>query len=224
MSNDTDKEVLIRPPAKGHPDDKARAAIETMVSVVPGSGTLTRVLKEMLPTQGEKARHHWEAAISERTNQNTARINELTALAHMAELKDQMTADCARDLCYLAFWNDGIRGPLEKIASAGGGRPELDQISSLLEDSESDVRTIADRLIDARDKVVATYFGAPLALALDKVVFRKIGPRAIRHKLWAFGDRDPSDPNLKDDAQGLVREINEFDEALFQVHEAIRPK
>jgi hypothetical protein len=227
MSNDADKEVPLRPPAKGHPDDKGRTAIELMVSAVPFGGTLTRVVKEMLPTQGDKARQLWEAAITERTNQHSGRIKQLRALGALVEkanLTDEAMANCARDLSYLVFWNDGIRTPLETIASGGGGRGEHEQISRLLEESESDVRTIVDRLRDARDEVVATHRGIWLAQALDKVVWQKIGPGAIRDKLRAFGELDPSDQKLQQNAQVLVSDINDFDEALFRVHEDIRPK
>jgi hypothetical protein len=223
---DPNKQDQINPPAKGHPDDKVRGVVEAGLGAVPFGGSVVRLVKELLPTQADTARARWEIVISKRTNENSERIKELISLTQKTNNPNpaaQALGDCARDLALLAFWNDGMRGPLERIASGAGGRDELQQVSSLLEDSESDVMEIVSRLTDARDEHIATKFGMTVAQALDKVVYRKVGPGAIRDKIADF-TRAHGDKSLQSDAINIINEINDFDTELAKLHETIRPK
>jgi hypothetical protein len=122
----------IKPPAKDHPDDKVRALLEAGIETLPFGGSVTRVVEELLPTRAQKERESWEKAISERVNLHSNRFQELLSLTGTTSLNTQTKNECARDLAFLAFWNDGMRGPLERIAFADGTQAELEQISSLL--------------------------------------------------------------------------------------------
>jgi hypothetical protein len=130
----------------------------------------------------------------------------------------------AEDLSSLAFWNGGMRGPLEMLANGQGGDKELAQISIKLKESEKDVQAVIRRLNSAAEGLVATDFGMPVARALEKLTYKKIGPNAIRAKLIGLPKKNRGDPNIKRAAQNLVSEIDQFDSALNELHEQIRPK
>lgn len=108
MSADQDKREPIKPPAKDHPDDKVRALVEAGVGMVPGGGSVTRLVGELLPTQAQKARGNWESAVSERTNENTDRLDQhdqlLTPKATLTGVTVQLVTALAKGP------GDGMRG------------------------------------------------------------------------------------------------------------------
>jgi hypothetical protein len=65
----------IKPPEKNHPDDKVRTVVEAAVSVIPGGSGITKLMGDLAPTQAQKARGKWEHKVSDRTNENTDRLD-----------------------------------------------------------------------------------------------------------------------------------------------------
>lgn len=213
----------IEPPRRGHPDDKLRNVVEAGASLVPMGSAVVKLVNDMLPTQSEKARRAWEELISQRMNEDQDRFDELELLI-AASTPDEQGTHVLADLAFLAFWNDGMRGPLEKLASGGGGATELAEIARLLADSEQDVGARVDRLLDAREGFVAANFGMPFARAFEKVVLRKVGPDAIRDRLGRFTKTRSDTSGIKYSAAALVAEIDMFDAELSRVHEEIRTR
>lgn len=81
MASDVEKREAILPPEKDHPDDKLRAAASVAVQLVPiVGGSVARLAGEIFPSQAEKARNAWEEEISERTNENTAKLDQHEAI------------------------------------------------------------------------------------------------------------------------------------------------
>jgi hypothetical protein len=65
----------IKPPAKGHPDDRARVPLEAALSIIPGMSGVLKLLGEWFPTQAQKSLGMWEGAITARTNDHTERLD-----------------------------------------------------------------------------------------------------------------------------------------------------
>ena len=122
--SDQEKKEPMKPPAKDHPDDKVRAFVEAGVGTIPGGGSITRLVGELLPTQAQKARGNWEITISERTNENTDRLDQhdrlLTPKATLSGVSAQLVTALAQEP------GDGMRGK---------GRT-LDDLCKLLPDAE----------------------------------------------------------------------------------------
>jgi hypothetical protein len=132
-------------------------------------------------------------------------------------------ARIAKDLASLRFWNDGIRSSLQKIADGHGGEAELSEMRCRLKDTDKDTTVAVERLKRARGSIVATDLGMPVADALDRVIWKKVGPDAIRANLIDL-ELHEGDPNLKWQAQSLLDNIDDFNAKLDEVHEFIRPK
>jgi hypothetical protein len=66
----------IKPPAKDHPDDRARVPLEAALSLIPGMSALLKLIAEWFPTQAQKSRGKWEGAITTRTNEHAERLDE----------------------------------------------------------------------------------------------------------------------------------------------------
>jgi len=127
----------------------------------------------------------------------------------------------ARNLTVLTFWNDGMTAPLKRIADGKGKQSDLDEISARLTRTEAEVTQAADRLRTARDNLVSTNLGMAVARDLDVVVYEKLGPGAIRPRLRQFIETNKCS---RDEAAGLLSEIDAFNRHLDTVHESIRPK
>jgi hypothetical protein len=65
----------IKPPAKDHPDDRARIPLEAALSVIPGMSGLLKLIGEWFPTQAQKSRGKWEGALTARTNEHAERLD-----------------------------------------------------------------------------------------------------------------------------------------------------
>ncbi len=65
----------IKLPEKNHPDDKVRTVIEAAVSVIPGGSGIAKLMGDLARSSSQKARGKWEQAVSERTNENTDRLD-----------------------------------------------------------------------------------------------------------------------------------------------------
>jgi hypothetical protein len=117
----------IKLPEKNHPDDKVRTVIEAAVSVIPGGSGIAKLMGDLAPTQSQKARGKWEQAVSERTNENTDRLDN-----HDHLLTPKTTLDGgAVQLAVAMAWEpgDGMRGR---------GR-SIDDLCKLLPDVERSV-------------------------------------------------------------------------------------
>lgn len=76
MSDERDKRTPIRPPEKGHPDDRARVPLEAAISALPFGGALLKIWNDWFPTQAQRARGSWEGAVTERSNEHATRLDE----------------------------------------------------------------------------------------------------------------------------------------------------
>jgi hypothetical protein len=65
----------IKPPAKDHPDDRARAPLEAALSIIPGMSGVLKLIGEWFPTQAQKSRGKWEGAVTARTNEHAERLD-----------------------------------------------------------------------------------------------------------------------------------------------------
>lgn len=70
------KQPPIKPPAKDHPDDRARVPLEAALSVIPAMSGLLKLIAEWFPTQAQKSRGKWEGAVTARTNEHADRLDE----------------------------------------------------------------------------------------------------------------------------------------------------
>jgi hypothetical protein len=66
----------IKPPAKDHPDDRARVPLEAALSIIPGMSGVLKLIGEWFPTQAQKSRGKWEGAVTARTNEHAERLDE----------------------------------------------------------------------------------------------------------------------------------------------------
>jgi hypothetical protein len=69
------KSPPIKPPAKDHPDDRARVPLEAALSLIPGVSSLFKLINEWFPTQAQKSRSKWEGTVTTRTNEHTERLD-----------------------------------------------------------------------------------------------------------------------------------------------------
>src|SRR6266436_4217486 len=83
-------------------------------------------------------------------------------------------ANVARDLAYLAFWNDGMLAPLRRIASGNDTSADIDDLAVKFAETEQGVSDAVARLNTAREDLVAGALGMSVARKLDDVVWQKI--------------------------------------------------
>ncbi len=75
MSDQEQKPIV--PPVADKKREIARGAAEATVELIPGVGSfVTKILQVVVPPKVETDREAWQAVISERTNQNTGRLDE----------------------------------------------------------------------------------------------------------------------------------------------------
>jgi hypothetical protein len=74
----TDQEQKpIVPPVADKKREIARGVAEATLEAIPGAGSFfTKILQVVVPPKVERDSEAWQEAISERTNQNTGRLNE----------------------------------------------------------------------------------------------------------------------------------------------------
>jgi len=65
----------MKPPAKDHPDDRARVPLEAALSLIPGMSSVFKLINERFPTQAQKSRSQWEGAVTAQTNDHTERLD-----------------------------------------------------------------------------------------------------------------------------------------------------
>jgi hypothetical protein len=71
------EEKPIVPPVADKKREIARGVAEATVELIPGVGSfVTKILQVVVPPKGETDREVWQEALSERTNQNTSRLDE----------------------------------------------------------------------------------------------------------------------------------------------------
>src|SRR5690349_1125595 len=130
-------------------------------------------------------------------------------------------ARVARDLGRHKFWSDGMRGPLTRIADGKAGPEVVADLAARLEATEPKVKRLVTRLRAARDGLVSVDLGMGVANHLDELIYRKVGPGAIRDSLFALVK---SKKSRAEKARLVLRRIDDFNLFLDRVHESIRPK
>jgi hypothetical protein len=127
----------------------------------------------------------------------------------------------ATDLASLLFVSEGVREPLLRAASGSNDGDALQEIGRRLDASEPQVADIVKRLQAARPLVVDQLgLGAKTAIAIDKIIEKRIGPRAIRERLRLLANGKGS---VKEDAKELLADIDLFNQTLADVHDSVRP-
>src|ERR1700730_6781953 len=135
MTDEPVERPPIAPPRTKHPDDRARVPLEAALSLVPGGSAITKLVGEFVPTQAQKSRGKWEVVVSERTNENTRRIDE-----HDQVLNPTITLTGAAVELAVAL----ARGPGDGMA--GRGRMLADLCALLPDADRRDVEQAAFEL------------------------------------------------------------------------------
>lgn len=97
MSSDNKREPIKAPDADKKREG-VRAIVEAVASVEPVTAALTRIYQTTHPPKSETDRQLWQEAVSERTNENTARIEHHDDLLHPKETLTGATAALAQKL------------------------------------------------------------------------------------------------------------------------------
>jgi hypothetical protein len=125
----------------------------------------------------------------------------------------------AGNLAWLSFWNNGVRPILQKIADGEGTKADIAKISGILKTDEQKVTKIASKLSKNAQTIVSARFGISVGHALDMIVYKKVGPDALRDRLLAFVENSEALPLQ---AQMLLSQIDEFDHELATIHQQLR--
>jgi len=124
----TDKPVErppIAPPRTKHPDDRARVPLEAAISLIPGGSAITKLVGEFVPTQAQKSRGKWEVAVSERTNENTSRIDDHDQVLNPTTTLTGVAVELAVALARAP--GDGMIGPRRMLADLCALLPDVDR-------------------------------------------------------------------------------------------------
>jgi hypothetical protein len=111
-----------------------RAVAEAIAGLIPGGGFVTNILQVTHPPKSNKHRQEWQGAVSERTNENTGRLDQ-----HDRLLKPTTTLTGTAAQLAVA---------LAKACPDGPGREnfDLDALCRLL--PEADRQDIEDAVFD----------------------------------------------------------------------------
>jgi len=198
MTEKRDKPGPIKPPSHDHPDDKLRTVATAAIELIPGGGSIARLAGEVVPTQAERARRHWEGNISDRTNEHTARLDEHDQLIAPKKSITGLTAALAVALAKAP--GDGMRGK---------GR-EPNDVAALLPDNDSKaVHEAAFELQDLGLVQIQRAIGKHWWLYLDQNFYEQVD-----HQVMGW--------NTYDDAKSLAKLMLEDDgrAVASKLHEA----
>lgn len=156
MSNEERKPIV--PPAGDKRREIARGVAEAVVELAPGGSFVTQILHVTVPPKSEKGREEWQKAISERTNQNTGRLDEhdrllkptATLTGTAAQLAVALAKACPNGLGYERFDLDALCRLL----------PELDR--QAIEDATADLEILS--LVE-RERYLGAYWSIRLTSA-----------------------------------------------------------
>lgn len=124
--NDSNSQKPIRPPASDNEKGLARGITEGVIELIPGMGIITNIISVTHPSEAEQAQETWQTEISERTNDNTTRIDkheELLQPHHetlngvIASLVYHLAHDCSDGLGHKIFSLENILAMLPNEAS-----------------------------------------------------------------------------------------------------------
>jgi hypothetical protein len=122
---DLSKGPPIKPPAKDHPDDRARVPLEAALSIIPGMSGVLKLFNEWFPTQAQKSRGNWEGAITARANDHAERLDEhdqaLNPTTTLTGLAVQLAVALARAP------GNGMTGPRRTLADLCALLPDVDR-------------------------------------------------------------------------------------------------
>jgi len=99
--------------------------LEAALTLVPGGSAITKLVGEFVPTQAQKSRGKWEVAISERTNENTSRINEHDQVLNPTITLTGVAVELAVALGRAP--GNGMRGPRRMLADLCAFLPGVDR-------------------------------------------------------------------------------------------------
>jgi hypothetical protein len=102
MSIDHEKRTPVAVPATEKWREVLRAAVEAIASFIPGGSALARLYRTIHPPKSEQDRKQWQATVSERTNENTDRLDQhenllspkATVVGVAAKLAAVLAHDC----------------------------------------------------------------------------------------------------------------------------------
>jgi hypothetical protein len=133
----TDQEQRpIVPPVADKKREIARGVAEATVELIPGASIVTKILQVVVPPKGQTGSEAWQKAISERTNQNTGRLDEherllkpTTTLSDTAaQLAVALASACPDGLGHEEFDLDALCSLLPEM-----DRPDIEDATADLE-------------------------------------------------------------------------------------------
>ena len=133
----------------------------------------------------------------------------------------------ADDLGALAFWEDGMLRPLNRIARGRGKQTDLLELSSQLDRTEDRVRTILDSLESngQRMKLINREVDLDVALEIQKVAFKKStdpDQDSIRNDIRRLCyDGQPKGEWEIQSANEILKKIGSFNKELVAVQKRV---
>ena len=124
------------------------------------------------------------------------------------------------DLMSLAFWHEGMREQIEAMTHGKDTSDTREELARKLKKSETEVIQAIRRLKLDRDTWIGSQFGADVAKKLDHLIQLKVGTGYIRDTLSKIVNQRPSHQSAQE-AEYLMRQIDEFNEELFALHNDI---
>jgi hypothetical protein len=114
----------------------ARGVAEATVELIPGASIVTKILQVVVPPKGQRDSEAWQKAISERTNQNTGRLDQherllkrTTTLSDTAaQLAVALASACPDGLGHEEFDLDALCSLLPEM-----DRPDIEDATADLE-------------------------------------------------------------------------------------------
>jgi len=131
--------------------------------------------------------------------------------------------DLAADLMSLAFWHDGMRQEIGAIAQGKATQETMDRLGAKLEETRQEVSGAIERLTLARNTWISERFSADIAGKVDELIELKVGAGYIRDQLAQIVQRGQN-PEIENEADYLVRQIEYFNASLFALHEIVRKR
>lgn len=124
------------------------------------------------------------------------------------------------DLVSLAFWHEGMREQIEAMTHGKDTPDTREELARKLKESETEVIEAIDRLKRDRNTWIGRQFGTEVAKKLDHIIQLKVGTGYIRDTLAQIVNQPPGHQSVQE-AEYLMKQIDEFNDELFALHNDI---
>jgi hypothetical protein len=126
----------------------------------------------------------------------------------------------ARNVSELFFWQDGMLGSLQNLAS-GNRSPEIfAELERNFEQSDEHVMQIIESLREARSRLAAVPETFEIARKLDRIVWSPLGKIGIRTEIRRILDNRASDQVMEVAARTCAM-IQEFNANVEELHRLV---